>query len=336
MLWPAPNLDAGFARGVWAEQVGFDDLWLPDAEGMQDPIALAAALAVATTRIRLCTGVVPVFNRPPAVLATGVSVITQHAPGRFVLGLGSSTSNMIDRWYGLPFAKPLTHVRETVLLLRQIFAGEKTNFAGQTLRSQGFRLQELPASPLPIYLGAMGPKMLQLAGEIADGVVLNDFTPCDRLAWALEQIDLGAKRGGRRAEDLEIVKRRAIVVTAEDESASEVREFFRRHLAFYASAPVYQEMLLRLGYPEVVAAVRAGYAARDRARVTKAISDVLVSRIFLFGTAAQCQAQVRADYAAGIDTVVVSPQAQHAKEFARMTAAFTAAAFNRSGHLQAS
>ncbi len=331
MLWPVPGLDAGFARGRWAEDAGFDDLWFPDAEGMQDPISLAAALAVSTRRIRLCTGVVPVFNRPPAVLATGVSVITEQAPGRFVLGLGSSTSNMVDRWYGVPFKRPLTHVREYVALLRQIFAGEKTHFKGELLRSEGFRLQALPGVALPIHLGAMGPKMLQLAGEVADGVVLNDFTPLDRLAWAMEQLDLGAKRRGRRAEDLEIVKRRAVVVISSPEEEVHAREFFRQHFAFYASAPVYQTMIEQLGYPEAVAEVRAGYAARDRARVTRAITDEMVSRIFLFGSVAHCHAQLRAHYAQGIDTLVISPQATSAAEFMRGAEVFAAAAFNPAG-----
>lgn len=328
MLWPVPGLDAAFERGIWAEEAGFDDLWFPDAEGMQDPIALAATVGVATTRIRLCTGVVPVFNRPPAVLATGVSVIEQRAPGRFVLGLGSSTSNMIDRWYGLPFEHPLNHVREYVLLLRQIFAGEKTNFMGRSLRSQGFRLQSLPAAPLPIYLGAMGPKMLQLAGEIADGVVLNDFTPFDRFGWALEQVDIGAKRRGRRAEEIEIVKRRAVVVTTDDHQRSNALEFFRRHFAFYASAPVYQAIMLRLGYRDAVDEVRAGYATRDRLRVARAITDDMVSRIFLFGPETHCRTQLREHYAGGIDTIAISPQAETASDFARMAAVFAASAFD--------
>ncbi|HJP34428.1 MAG TPA: LLM class flavin-dependent oxidoreductase, partial [Gammaproteobacteria bacterium] len=91
MLWPTPGLEAGFDRGVWAEENGYDDLWLPDGEGLQDPIAFAAALGVATSRIRLCTGIVPVFTRPPATLATATVAAEQRAPGRFVLGLGAST-----------------------------------------------------------------------------------------------------------------------------------------------------------------------------------------------------------------------------------------------------
>ena len=322
MLWPAPDLDAGFERGVWAEQAGYDDVWLCDAEGMQDPIALAAALGVATKHIRLCTGIVPVFNRPPAILATGVVAVEQRAPGRFVLGLGASTQNMVDRWYGLPYDRPLTRVRESVALLRQIFAGEKSDFTGVTLRSRGFRLKEQLTAPIPIYLGAMGPKMLQLAGEIADGIIFNDFTPPDRLDWALQQVDIGAKRRGRRVEDLELIKRRAFLVTDDEHDAL---EFFRQYLAFYASAPAYQDIMIDLGYRTAVADVRAGYQDRDRARITAAISDEMVTRLFAFGNFSVCKATLDREYDAGIDTVIVAPQARDAAEFARTAEAFVPA-----------
>ena len=329
MLWPAADLDAGFERGVWAEQAGFDDIWLPDGEGFQDPVALAAALGVATQRIRLCTGVVPVFNRPPPVLAMGVVAAEQRAPGRFVLGLGASTGNMVDRWYGVPFERPLTRVRETVLLLRQILRGDKTDFTGVTLRSQGFRLQGLPSGPVPIHLAAMGSKMLQLAGEIADGVVLNDFTPPDRLPWALEQIDVGAKRSGRRVDALEIVKRRAVVLAEDDDALRDATGFCRRYLAFYGSAPGYQAIMRELGYGDAVEEIRAGYASRDRKRTTGAVSDAMVSRICTFGSAAVCHARLREDYAGGVDTVAVSPQARDRAAFARAASAFAPASFKR-------
>jgi probable F420-dependent oxidoreductase len=325
MLWPAPGLEAGFERGVWAEEAGFDDVWLADAEGLQDPIALAAALGVATRRVRLCTAVVPVFNRPPPVLATGVVAAEQRAPGRFVLGVGSSTSNMIDRWYGQPYTKPLTRVRETVALLRQVFAGEKTNFSGTTLRSHGFRLHELPTAKVPIYLGALGPKMLQLAGEVADGVILNDFTPPDRLTWAFEQLDIGAKRGGRRVDDLEIVKRRAVFLADTPDKRREALEFFRRYLAFYGSAEAYQEIMLHLGYRDAVEEILAGYAARDRGRTTRAISDDMVRRIFMFGDADEWRERILQDHVSGIDTVIVSPQAEDATTFARTAEVFVGA-----------
>ncbi len=123
------------------------------------PLTLGAALAMTTDKVRLCTGIVPVFTRPPAVLATSVVAVEQRAPARFVLGLGASTDNMVERWYGLEYAKPLTRVRETVVLIRAILAGKKTDFSGLTLRSRGFQLKECPQTPVPIYLGAIGPKI---------------------------------------------------------------------------------------------------------------------------------------------------------------------------------
>jgi probable F420-dependent oxidoreductase len=327
MLWAAPGLRAGFERGPWAEEAGYDDAWLPDGQGLQDPIALAAALGVVTRTLRLCTGVVPVFNRPPPVLATGVVAAEQRAPGRFVLGLGTSTGNMVDRWYGLAFERPRTRMRETVTLLRSILRGEKTDFTGSTVRSQSFRLCGLPTAPVPIHVAAMGAPMLELAGEIADGVVLNDLTPADRLPWALERIDAGAKRSGRRVEDLEIVQRRALRVAESAEESRAALEFFREHLAFYGSAPAYQQALVSLGYRDAVDEIRAGYSARDRGRTMRAVDDEMVARVFVFGSADSCRGRVRALYEAGVDTVAVSPQAVDAADWARSAEAFSAATF---------
>lgn len=324
MLWPVPGLGAGFERGIWAEQNGYDDLWLCDAEGMEDPIALAAALGVATEHVRLCTGVVPVFNRAVPVLATGVAAVEARAAGRFVLGVGASTPNMIERWYGLEYDKPLTRVRETVALLRPLLRGEKSAFEGKLVHSRGFRLQAPPRSEVPIVIGAIGGRMLELAGEIADGVVLNDFTPPDRLDYAMTQLDTGAKRGGRRVEDLELIKRRALFLSDDDAAGL---EYFRDHLAFYASARQYQNVLRELGYGEAVDEAVAGYAARDRVRVRTAIHDDMVRRVFTFGNEDHCRARVAEDFAAGIDSIVISPQGGTAAAFERGAEAFAATAY---------
>ncbi|MGR8948178.1 MAG: LLM class flavin-dependent oxidoreductase [Gammaproteobacteria bacterium] len=320
MLWPAPDRGAGFERGLWAEKAGYDDLWLPDAEGLQDPITFAAALGTATTKVRLCTGIVPVFNRPPPLLATGVVAAEQRAPGRFVLGLGPSTNNMIDRWYGLPYDKPLTRVRETIELLRKLFDGEKSNYQGETLRSTGFKLMEQPSAPVPIFIGAIGPKMLALAGEMADGVLLNDFTPPDRLDWALEKIDQGAKRAGRRAEDLEIVKRRGIFLSPNSTAGL---AYFRSYIGFYGAAPAYQKIMVRLGYKKAVEQIREGYAEGDRAKVANAVSDDMIDRLFAYGDVAKCQDIVRKDFTAGIDSAVISPQGDSAQQYSAGAEAFS-------------
>lgn len=136
-LQPTPLTDGGFERAIWADKVGYDDIWFPDGGGMQDAMTLAAAAAGCTKQARLATGIVPVFTRPPAVLATSTLAINRIAPERFVLGLGSSTHTMVNNWYGGQFEKPMTKVRETVQVVKSLLAGEKTAFEGSTLHSRG-------------------------------------------------------------------------------------------------------------------------------------------------------------------------------------------------------
>ena len=126
-----------------AESAGFDDLWLADAGGM-DALTLAALLAQSTSRARIGIAVVPAYTRTPAVLASTASTIAQASHGRFVLGLGTSSHTIIEGWHGLKLDRPLTRMRETVTLLRQIFAGEKTRFTGETVSSHGYRQEAVP------------------------------------------------------------------------------------------------------------------------------------------------------------------------------------------------
>src|SRR5262249_43005732 len=125
---------------------GYDAIWLAETNGPDSP-SLVGALALATERATLGTGIVPVYNRTPAVLAMTAAPLAGLAPGRFVLGLGSSSHAIVEGWNGVPFERPLARVRETVAILRQALAGEKTSFAGKELCSRGLRLGYCPKRP---------------------------------------------------------------------------------------------------------------------------------------------------------------------------------------------
>jgi len=289
-LSPYPQTETNFERALWANQEGFDDIWFPDGNGTGDALTLAAAVAGATGpkgidesnagRTRLCTGITPVFTRPPAILATSCQAIDSAAPGRLVLGLGSSTHTMVEGWYGQTFERPLTRMRETVSLLRTLFAGEKSRFEGRTLRSHGFRLNTPLRGPIPIFLAAMGPRMLELVGEIADGVILNHFTPADRIPYALEHLDRGAKRAGRRVDDIEIAHRICVWVTGDDDAA---RTFFSTDFTFYGSTEIYRNMMRAMGYATAADEIDAGFRARDRARIMSAVPEEAVRRLYVWG-----------------------------------------------------
>src|SRR5215204_4206405 len=150
-----------------AEAAGYDDLWTAETAGADGftPLALAA---VHTTGMRLGTGVVNAFTRGPAVLAQHAAALADAFGGRFVLGLGSSSNVIVERWNGVPFERPLSRVRATVEALRPVLAGERG--------PGGFKLEAPPQEPVPIVVAALRGKMLALGGEIGDGTFVN-FVP---------------------------------------------------------------------------------------------------------------------------------------------------------------
>jgi probable F420-dependent oxidoreductase len=320
---PIPgDLAATLARAEWAEQQGFESIWLADS-GDLDALTLAPLIASRTKRLRIGTAVVPVYSRTPALFASTTATIAAAAPGRFVLGLGSSSQTMIEGWHGQPFEKPLTRVKETARLVRSMLAGEKSDFDGGTVRSHGFRVSPLPKPPVPIYLAALMPKMLEMAGEFGDGVILNLF-PVSALPRMLEHIEIGAKRAGKKIEDLEIVCRHQVCVTNE---AAKARDWVRRRFAPYFSTPVYNNFLSWFGFPEVARAINEGWKEKNRAKTEGAFDDSLIEQIAVIGSAGKCRDEIRGFVGAGITTPAISAFSMDGKENLETLEAFTPANF---------
>ncbi len=312
-----PDVDASMQWALWAERKGIDAIWFADTGGA-DSLTLAAAVAVKTARIRLGMGVVPVYTRTPALFASTVMTLSHLAPGRVVMGLGASSHAMVEGWHGIPFAKPLTRVRETALMLRKMLTGERENFAGETLHSTGFRLVPPARERVPIYLAALRPKMLEMAGEVGDGVVLNSF-PVEALPRMMDHIRAGVERAGRKLEDVEIVNRHHVIVT-DDVAAG--RERFRAVFTGYFATPVYNKFLAWLGYADAAANLDEGWKRKDREQTATALSDELIDEIAVIGDAGHCRDVVREFMAEGITTPVINPIADSPEQIAATFEAF--------------
>ncbi len=300
-----------------AEDLGFESIWIAETGG-PDPFVLAGVVAQATTRVRIGLAVSPVYFRTPATIAAATGTVAQLAPGRFVLGLGSSSHAMVRNWHALPFVRPVTRVRETVAVVRAMLAGEKLAFEGRTVRTQGFRLLVPPPAPVPIYVGALRPPMLELAGEIADGVVVNLFPP-EALPRMLAHVAAGARRADREAVRLECVCRHQVLVTDDTDGA---RNVFRAGLTGYFATPVYNRFLAWYGFEEEAALIARGFATGDRALSRSGMTDRVVDSLGIFGSADACRARV-AEYArAGVDTAIISPLALDPVAVARTLEAF--------------
>jgi probable F420-dependent oxidoreductase len=285
------------------EALGYDSVWIADTGAGPDAFVVGAAVATCTTRLRIGTAVVPVYTRTPSVMAAGAGSLAQLAAGRVVLGIGASSETIVDAWGGVPFTRPLNRIRETVGVLRSMLAGERVTFEGRTIRTRGFRLVSPPPRPVPIYLAALMPPMLELAGEIADGVILN-FMPVEAVPRMLEHVRRGAQRAGRDASQLEIVSRFQTIVT---DDVAAARGAIRHMMGPYFATSVYNRFVAWCGFPDEAAAILAGWQAKDRARNLAAVTDEMIDRIAVIGPPAHCRARLRAFAEAGVTTPMVHP-----------------------------
>ena len=288
-------------------------IWLAETGGAES-FALAAAIASATERVEIGTAIVPTYNRTPAVLAMGAGTLAQLSDDRFILGLGTSSHAIIQQWNGVPFEAPLARMRDSVAILRQALAGEKTDYAGSTLESHGFRLGGLPAKPLKIYLAGLREKMLQLAGEISEGLIIN-FFPIESLPTILGAYREGAARAGRDGSTDEVVARFQVAVTDDREGA---RNLVRASFGGYVATPVYNKFFEWVGFPDVARGVAQAFANRDRAASASAMSDEFVDAITIIGSPEECREQIAAFVAAGVTTPVIAPLATRPQDVLRV------------------
>ena len=298
-----PDLPACQRAARRMEELGYESVWIADTGAGPDAFVVAAAVAAVTSRLRIGTAVVPVYTRTPSVFAAAAGSVAQLAPGRFVLGIGASSETIVEGWGGVPFVKPLTHVREATTVIRQMLAGERVTFEGSRLRTRGFRLVSPPPRPVPIYLAALMPPMLELAGEIGDGVILN-MMPVEAVPRMLEHVRRGAARADRDPDGIEVVARFQVIVTDDPASA---RGAVRHMLGPYFATSVYNRFAAWCGFEREAEEILAGWRAKDRARNLAAVTDEMIDRIAIIGSVDECRRRLAAFHQAGVTTPMVHP-----------------------------
>lgn len=285
-----------------AEDLGYESLWIADVGG-PDPFVVAAAAAAVTSRVRIGTAVIPAYTRTPPVIAGAAASCAELAPGRFVLGIGASSENIVQSWSGVPFRRPLARVRETVTLVRSILAGERTDFTGRAVSSHGYRLlMRRPEPPIPIHVGALMPPMLEVAGEVGDGVTLN-MMPVEAVPRMLEHVRTAARRAGKDPASLEVVARFQVCVTDDKAGA---RALLRAAFGPYFATSVYNRFVAWCGFEAEATEILAGWQTKDRARVAAGVTDEMLDRIAIIGSAEECRERIEAFREAGVTTPMVA------------------------------
>ncbi|MHB1930977.1 MAG: LLM class F420-dependent oxidoreductase [Acidimicrobiales bacterium] len=274
----------------WFEEIwelGYTDLWSSEADGTDafTPLALAAAWQ---PELRLGTAIVPVFTRGPALLAQSAAAMAEAAPGRFALGVGTSSNVIVERWNGLRFDQPYRRTRDLVRFLRRALAGERVDDEYETFTVRGFRLGRPPAVPPPLLVAALRPGMLQLAGREADGAIIN-WLGADDVPRVVAEI----------GPDREVVAR---IFVCPSEDTERVRAEARRVIAAYLNVPVYAAFHEWLGRGPALRPMWDAWAAGDRKAAVEAIPDEVVDALVLHGPAASVREEIGRYVTNGVTT----------------------------------
>jgi probable F420-dependent oxidoreductase len=272
--------------------LGFTDIWSAEADGADafTPLALAAAWE---PRLRLGTAIVPAYTRAPACFAQSVASLADAAPGRFAIGIGSSSNVIVERWNGVPFVEPYKKVRDVVRFLRDALGGEKVSKAYDTFEIQGFRLGVRPEQAPPILVAALREGMLRLAAREADGAIINWLSPDDVTKVA------AVVRDAAGGVEKEIVAR---IFVCPSENAEAVRAAGRFAIAAYLNVPVYAEFHRWLGRGDVLQPMWDAWQAGDRKAALAAIPDELVDELIVHGSPADCRARIQRYFDNGVTT----------------------------------
>jgi probable F420-dependent oxidoreductase len=272
--------------------LGYSDIWSAESDGADafTPLALAAAWE---SRLRLGTAIVPAYTRSPACMAQSVASLADAAPGRFAIGIGSSSNVIVERWNGVPFVEPYRKVRDVVRFLRDAMSGEKVAKAYDTFEVNGFRLGVRPEVSPPILVAALREGMLRLAGREGDGAIINWLSADDvtKVAGVVRDAAGGAER--------EIVAR---IFVCPSENSEAVRAAAKFAIAAYLNVPVYAEFHRWLGRGEVLLPMWDAWAAGDRKAALAAIPDSVVDELVVHGSPAQCRATIQRYFDRGVTT----------------------------------
>jgi probable F420-dependent oxidoreductase len=274
--------------------LGYTDVWSAESGGTDafTPLALASAWA---PELRLGTAIVPAFTRGAPTIVQSAAAMADAAPGRFLLGIGSSSNVIVEKWNDVPFVKPYERVRDVVRFVREALTGVKVTRRYETFNVDGFRLLHVPQVQPKIVVAALRPGMLKLAGREADGAIINWLGADDVL-----KVTPYVHQGG---PDKEIIARIFVCPTDDAEKA---RQIGRMAIAGYMTVPVYRAFHEWLGRTESLGPMWKAWAEGDRKAATAAIPQEVVDSLIVHGTPDQIRTHIQRYVDNGVTTPVLA------------------------------
>ena len=284
-----------------AEQAGADGLWMAEHLGYRQSLVSCTAFALRTARARVVPTAISPYLWSPVSVAMAMATIAEAAPGRAALALGSGNPMFLAE-AGAKLERPLTAMREFIACLRQLWSGEPGAYRGEMFRLDGMRMAFLPPEPIPLYLAAMGPRMLRLAGALADGVVLSAGLTVEYCARSLAMVEAGAREAER---DPAALRRAAYVYIAVDPDRAAAVERLRPKIAFMMRNDFVAPSVAGSGIAIDRDAVKAAISQRDMGAAASLIPDEAVEAFGVCGAPGDCAARIAGYRAAGVEEIVL-------------------------------
>jgi F420-dependent oxidoreductase-like protein len=324
------GIGIGGGRDGWAaaaaflretERLGVDSAWSGEAWGF-DAFTPLAYMAGKTERVKLGTSIAQVGTRTPAAIAMTALTLASLSDDRFILGLGTSGPQVIEGWHGIPFARAVTRLRETVEIVRMATRGERVTYGGTVYQlplpgGEGRALKVgAPPRPVPIYLATLGPKSLEMTGELADGWIASSFMP-DHADVFFEPIRRGAERAGRSFADLDLHAGGVVAFSDDlDQLIAPRKPGFAFEIGAMGSPSrnFYKDAYARQGYPDLAERVQALWLDRKREEAAALIPDEFVIKSNLLGTDDMVKQRIRVYRDAGVTTIRADPQGETTAE----------------------
>lgn len=304
-FWKNYDRKAVIRAAQVAEELGYDSIWIPEAWGYEQ-FQLLTEIALKTKRIKVATGIANVFSRSAGLLAMSAATLDEISEGRAIIGLGTSGKLVVENFHGVPYAKPLTRLRETIGIMRALWRGERLRPELSTLfDARQFKLEMTPLRPsIPVYVASLQQKAIREIGGMADGW-LPTFWPYRHLRDGIALLAEGARAAGRDPQAIEVAPFVG-VVPMDDVAAA--RAMIKPLVSFYIGGmgTYYHAMFCRYGFQETADRVRDLYNSGRRREATEAVSDELIDAIAICGPADHCRAQLQEWHRNGVTTALIN------------------------------